>query len=191
MNGRFIPACLILIGSLAACGPEPAKPAPDTARAPSGEPAAARGGDKATPAPAPPAPPPQPAVYKTVENALTKAGLRVCSFTGYGENQDYAYLESRHYYVSKDACLPSRPPVEGNPRFGTVRVEIYLNRGTLQRGVSTHENETRYERPLSGAAWIVGEALVEVPQYLHPAMAAAVDRAMRGIKAKRTYFRFR
>jgi hypothetical protein len=191
VNARIVPVCLILIGSFAACGREPAQRGPDASQAPAREPTAARGGGDSTPPPQAPEPPPPPAAYKTVENALTKAGLKVCSFTGYGENQDYAYLESRHYYVSRDACLANRPPVEGNPRFGTVRVEIYLNRGTLERGAKTHENETRYERPLSGAVWIIDEALVEVPQYLHPAMAQAVDRAMRGIAAKRRYFRFR
>jgi hypothetical protein len=135
--------------------------------------------------------PPQPAVYKTVENALTKAGLSVCTFTGYGENQDFAYLESRHYYIAKGPCRSDRPHVEGNPRFGTVRVEIYLNEGTLERGVSAHKNELRYERPVSGAAWSLEKALVEVPHYVHPAMAQAVERAMRSIAAKRKYSRFR
>lgn len=184
----LLAACcgLVLLGSAAACGREPA----ERAAAPPPSAAPAPGGAESTRPPTP-APTPVPAVYKTVENALTRAGLKVCSFTGYGENQDYAYLEARHYYVARDACRQNRPPVEGNARFGTVRVEIYLNDGTLKRGLATHEQETRYDRPVSGAAWTLERALVEVPHYVHPAMARVVDRALRVLPAKRRYFRFR
>jgi hypothetical protein len=178
--------CLVLMTGAAGCGRESATP--DTSRAPAAVPAPSAGREDAPP---PPPPPPPPAAYKTIENALTKAGLKVCSFTGYGENQDYAYLEARHYYVSRGACVPGRPPVEGNARFGTVRVEIYLNSGTLKRGIGEHQQETRYEQPVSGAAWILDETIVEIPRYVHPAMAQAVAGAMRTLPAKRQYFRFR
>jgi hypothetical protein len=180
--------CLVLMTGAAGCGRESA--APDASKAPAAVAAPSAGREGATPPQAPP-PAPPPAAYKTIENALTKAGLKVCSFTGYGENQDYAYLEARQYYVSRGACVPGRPPVEGNARFGTVRVEIYLNSGTLKRGIEEHQQETRYEQPVSGAAWILDETIVEIPRYVHPAMAQAVARAMRALPAKRQYFRFR
>ncbi len=176
--------CCLVLAALAGCGQQPAS---RDAAPPAAAPASGGNAPPADPKPARP----QPAAYKTIENALSRAGLQVCSFTGYGENQDYAYLEARHYYVSRGACLPDRPPVEGNARFGTVRVEIYLNAGTLARGIATHEEETRYDRPVSGAAWTLDETIVEVPHYVHPAMARGVDRAMRALPAKRRYFRFR
>lgn len=152
---------------------------------------ALRGNGSRFPLPKPPEPPPNAsAAYKTVENALKKAGVRVCSFIRFGDNPGYGYLETRTYFISKGACPPDGTRTEGNPRFGEVSVEIYANQAMVQRGVSTHENEMINGRPFSGAAWSREEAVIEVTHHLHPAMAKTVERAMRSAVAERRYFRF-